>query len=208
MADEPSGSSPQFTNGLTYAVVRDLVHGRCAHEHAALPCGTFGDWEPIVRDLFSTFAAHGHAGVVRRYLHIVYDNPEFALFMASLGLQTPDRQWQPGELPSYPASASPADSTGNSAHGPPPDTHSARYTSRSVSRKDSRSASLPPKRKAARQDEVLTALQQLGPTTAPRIAQYTGQDRGNLHRRLQRLCETGLVERQDTPEGIVYRTRP
>jgi hypothetical protein len=65
----------------------------------------------------------------------------------------------------------------------------------------------PVNRFAGREDEVWQALQELGEATVAQIAERTGQDRSNVHRRLKRLCEMGQAVRAKTAGGVLYRKK-
>ena len=56
-----------------------------------------------------------------------------------------------------------------------------------------------------RQAEVVNALQGLGWTSLRDLSDVTGQDRSNLHGRLQKLVEEGAVERKEQKGRVYYK---
>jgi len=59
--------------------------------------------------------------------------------------------------------------------------------------------------RSERQQEVLDALANLGPATVTALAAYTGQDKGNLFRRLKSLAQSGVIVRRLEHKNIVYK---
>jgi hypothetical protein len=176
---------------LTYWAVDAILHGTNIDYYAMVPEESFGRWAHVLRELLLAHASGGRQAVLRRYLMIVYADPEFALLMASLGLRPVDKPIPEGAL----------------------------ATRQRVRRRDKGQARIFTLEEllsgsfeqpavhhwAGREDEVWEALRDLGEATVAQVAQHTGQDRSNVHRRLQRLCKTGEVVREETKRGIVYR---
>ena len=176
---------------LTYWAVDAILHGSNIDYYALVPEEAFGRWAHVLRQLLLAHAGGGQQAVLRCYLKIVYADREFALLMASLGLRPVDK----------------------------PIPESALAIRQRVRRRDKGKPQIftleellsgnvkgpPVHHWAGREDEVWAALRDLGEATVAQVAQHTGQDRSNVHRRLQRLGKTGEVVREETKRGIVYR---
>lgn len=197
----------QLGDLATYSAVSYLITGGNPAPISFLSPKRYGRWASVVRQLFDAYAHGGHSAVFQSYLRAVYSNPEFALLMATLGMQTPDREWQNDELPNR---TNPP-LTSLVAPPAPPAKKPASRLPRSYSIFDlpsGRYNSSPPKRHAVREEEVHLALRTLGEATGAELARHTGQNRSNVHRRINKLVEKGLAQRHVTPNGVVYRAAP
>ena len=204
MPAEPIYPSQQPGDLLTYAVVSDLIIGGDPDSFAATGLELYGRWGSIMRQLFDAYAHGGRTAIFPCYLRAVYSTPEFALLMASQGMQMPDGEWRNDELPSR---TSP---TWDSSAAPPapPAKKPARRQRSSYTLYELMTGHFDPpplRRNAVREEEIRLALRTLGEATGADLARHTGQNRSNVHRRLNKLLEKGLVERYETPVGIVYR---
>lgn len=195
----------------TFAVVSGILAGDDPKLYAVFGPPFYGRWQEIVRELFEAQREGGQAGLLRRYLEIVYRDPGFALLMASHGMHGPMEPWRPEQLPGHigrPPAAPEPQRTQRTPATPP--AAPRRKLPQNWSAWDLLAGHYdqpPAKRHAVREEQVYAALGELGRATVAELARHTGQDRGNVHRRVQKLLEQGMIERHVTPNAIVYCVR-
>lgn len=203
MPDDSQWPGQQPGDAGTFTVVGNILAGDNPQLYAVFPPSFYGRWQAIMHELSDAHREGGHAGLLARYLQIVYRDQGFALLMASHGLRPPSRPWRPEELPTRktPLAGAPA------AAPTPPAAAPRRKLPAYWSAWDllaGRYDRPPARRHAVREEQVYAALRQLGRATVAELARHTGQDRGNVHRRVQKLLQAGQVERHITANAIVY----
>jgi hypothetical protein len=195
----------------TFVVVSDILAGDDPKLYAFYGPPFYGRWHAIVCELFDAQREGGHAGLLQRYLEIVYRDAGFALLMASHGMHGPREPWRREQLPGHigkPPAAPAAQQTPPAPAMPP--AAPRRKLSKNWSAWDLLAGHYdraPVQRHAVREEQVYAALRELGRATVADLARHTGQDRGNVHRRVQKLLEQGLIERHVTRNAIVYCVR-
>lgn len=211
MTSDSQWPEQQLGDLAAYLIVAAIITGGDPKQFSALPPERYGRWQPIVLDLFDAHRQGGRVAVFRRYLQLVYSRPDFALLIASLGTQSPEHQWRPEELPNRTnPSPSSLDAPPTPPAAVPPPAPPRRKVPADWSAWDLLSGyyDRPPlKRHAVREEQVYAALRELGEATVMELARHTGQDRANVHRRVQKLLGAGQIERHVTPNAIVYRLR-
>lgn len=201
----------------TYTAASSIISGGDASLYAVLPLERYGRWQAVVRELFDAHQEGGHAAAFGRYLQIVYRDAEFALLMATLGMQSPVHPWQPAELPNRNKVTMQSFLAAPTAPPLPPPLAPAQPKASPRGRLPKNWSlmellaghydDLPARRHAVREEQVYAALRELGEATVSELARHTDQDRSNVHRRVQKLLEQGQIERLVTRRAIVYRVR-
>ena len=194
----------------TFCVVSDILAGDDPKTYAVFRPEYYGRWQATVRELFEAQREGGHAGLLRRYLQIVYGDGDFALLMASHGMHRPTQPWLPEQLPGHIGQKPAAPEPRPTPPAPGAPAAPRRKLPENWSVWDllaGRYDRAPAQRHAVREEQVYAAIRELGRATVAELARYTGQDRGNVHRRVQKLLEQGLIERHVGRNAIVYCVR-